>query len=109
MFVADFTQDNFLIVTDSYHDGIYQFDLDSKSIWRVPFSHQGHEISLTYDPTYLKVYWTSFDEVVIKKATLTGIGDGTSIKLRERMYCTHVLCRQMRLCDGDVFSPILLS
>ena len=78
--------DNFLIVTDSYRDGLYQFDMTSKTVWRIPFSHHGYGTGLAYDHTNMQIYWTSTDELAIKRANLTGMADGTLSSLRERMY-----------------------
>ncbi|KAI0225835.1 Mucin-like protein [Lamellibrachia satsuma] len=100
----DLKQDNFLIVTDSFHDSLYQFDLESKTVWRVPFSHQGYEMSFAYDPTHLKIYWTSQDEVAIRRTNLTGTDDGTLSNLRERRdrgIAVDVVSRLVYYTDSD--------
>ena len=79
-------QDNFLFVADSFKGSLYQFDLPSKTVWRVPFQHDGDSMSFAYDPTHLKVYWTSSTEVALRRLSLAGVDDGTLSNLRESMF-----------------------
>ena len=84
-FVADLMQDNFLMVTDSYRDVLYQYDLASRSVWRIPFSHQGYEMAFSYDHIQSKVYWTSYHQPAIIRRNLTGEDDGTFKNLQQCM------------------------
>ena len=83
--VVDLMTDNFLIVTDSYRDGLYQFDMASRTVWRIHFSHNGDRMALAYDHRNMTIYWTSSNDAVIRKTTLTGMTDGTLASMRERM------------------------
>ena len=89
--VVDLLQDNFFIITESFHGAIYQFDMASKYVWRAPFSQGTHKTSLAYDPTYMKIYWTSYYDTAIRRANLTGVDDGTFHNLRISMCAVQVL------------------
>ena len=83
--VVDILEDNFLIVTESFHGAIYQFDLTSKYVWRAPLSKGTYKTSLAYDPTYMKIYWTSYYDTAIRRVNLTGMDYGTFSNLRRSM------------------------
>ncbi|KAK2190867.1 hypothetical protein NP493_66g06051 [Ridgeia piscesae] len=105
-------QDNFLIVTDSYRDILYQYDLVSRSVWRIPFSHQGYEMALSYDHTQSKIYWTSTGLGAITRTNLTGEDDGTFKNLRQhrsRGIAVDVYSRLMYYTDGDTIFAMKLS
>ena len=84
--VVDSMQDNFLIVADSFNGAIYQFDMANKSVWRAPFLQGAYKMSFAYDPTYVKIYWTSHSDGSIRRVNLTGIYDEKFIDLRSMCY-----------------------
>ncbi|KAI0216295.1 Low-density lipoprotein receptor-related protein 2 [Lamellibrachia satsuma] len=65
-------QDNFLLVTDSVNDGLFQVDLSTGSGLKIPLSQQTNPIAIGYDPMDSKIYWTDVQDKVIKRSNLDG-------------------------------------
>ena len=86
--VVGVKQDDFLIVTDSFHNAVFQYHLGSKSVWRAPFKHEGYSMTVTCDNT--TIYWTSIYTSAIKRAHLNGTNEGTVTSLRGCMCYIYV-------------------
>ena len=87
--VVGVKQDDFLIVTDSFHNAVFQYHLGSKSVWRAPFKHTGYRMTVTCDNT--TIYWTSQFTSAIKRADLNGTNEGIFKSLHGCMCFIHVL------------------
>ncbi|KAK2190863.1 hypothetical protein NP493_66g06040 [Ridgeia piscesae] len=102
---ASVKQDDFLIVTDSFHNAVFQYHLGSKSVWRAPFKHEGYSMTVTCDNT--TIYWTSIYTSSIKRAHLNGTNEGTVTSLRgydRRGVAVDVVSQLMYYTDGGIYA-----
>ena len=68
------TEDNFLLVSDSWINTLRQLNLANESVTRIPLGHRNFK-SPAYDPVQKKVYWTDNDD--IRRAFLNGTSQQT--------------------------------
>ena len=72
LLVPGMVQDNFLLITDSKEGGLFQVDISAETAWKIPVSHQSNPITVAFDPTDSKIYWTDVEAKVIKRCNLNG-------------------------------------
>ena len=100
-------QDNFLLVTDSVNDGLFQVDLSTGSGLKIPLSQQTNPIAIAYDPMDSKIYWTDVQDKVIKRSNLDGSVEEV-VKSLHKGTCPCIINLFVLCCVINILKSVLL-
>ncbi len=96
-----YVTDNFLLVADSFHDELFQYDLITGTVYLLNVQFPVDPVAIAYHPQENKIYWTDIATKRLRRASLDGTGTDILLDLSVGLYAKVVL-----YCNNHTHNPV---